>query len=60
VNEALNGRRKISTEQARKLGKLFRVNPGLFIQASGSESDICSKAFTLMIIEAEETFPACW
>ena len=31
VNEALNGRRKISAEQARKLGKLFRVNPGLFI-----------------------------
>jgi antitoxin component HigA of HigAB toxin-antitoxin module len=31
ANEALNGTRKISAEQARKLGKLFRVNPGLFI-----------------------------
>lgn len=31
VNEALNGKRRISAEQARKLGKLFRVNPGLFI-----------------------------
>ncbi len=31
VNEALNGRRKISAEQARKLGRLFSVNPGVFI-----------------------------
>jgi len=31
VNEALNGRRKIGAEQARKLGKLFRVDPGIFI-----------------------------
>ena len=31
VNEALNGKRKISAEQARKLGELFRVQPGLFI-----------------------------
>ena len=31
VNEALNGRRPISIEQARKLGKMFSVNPGLFI-----------------------------
>ena len=31
VNEALNGRRNISAEQARKLGKLFRVNPGVFV-----------------------------
>jgi HTH-type transcriptional regulator / antitoxin HigA len=31
VNEALNGRRRISAEQARKLGKLFRVNPGVFV-----------------------------
>jgi HTH-type transcriptional regulator / antitoxin HigA len=31
VNEALNGKRKISAGQARKLGKLFRVSPGLFI-----------------------------
>ena len=31
VNEALNGRRTISARQARSLGKLFRVNPGLFI-----------------------------
>ena len=31
VNEALNGKRKISAEQARKLGELFCVQPGLFI-----------------------------
>ena len=31
VGEALNGKRKISAEQARKLGKLFNVNPGLFV-----------------------------
>ncbi|MBI1790285.1 MAG: transcriptional regulator [Acidobacteria bacterium] len=31
VNEALNGRRPISAEQARKLGGLFRVKPGLFV-----------------------------
>lgn len=31
VNEALNGKRKISSEQARKLGKMFSVKPGLFI-----------------------------
>jgi antitoxin component HigA of HigAB toxin-antitoxin module len=31
VNEALNGKRKISVDQARKLGKLFSVKPGLFI-----------------------------
>ena len=31
VNEALNGKRSISIEQARKLGKMFSVNPGLFI-----------------------------
>ncbi len=31
VNEALNGRRSISIEQARRLGKMFCVNPGLFI-----------------------------
>ena len=31
VNEALNGRRKISTEQARKLAQMFSVNPGVFI-----------------------------
>jgi HTH-type transcriptional regulator / antitoxin HigA len=31
VTEALNATRKISAEQARKLGKLFRVNPGLFL-----------------------------
>ena len=31
VNEALNGKRKISADQARKLGKLFSVKPGLFI-----------------------------
>ena len=31
VNEALNGRRKISVEQARNLAKLFSVNPGVFI-----------------------------
>jgi HTH-type transcriptional regulator/antitoxin HigA len=31
VNEALNGRRLISADQARKLGKLFGVSPGLFV-----------------------------
>lgn len=31
VNEALNGKRKISAEQARKLGALFSVDAGLFI-----------------------------
>jgi len=31
VNEALNGKRKIGAEQARKLGKLFSVQPSLFI-----------------------------
>jgi plasmid maintenance system antidote protein VapI len=31
VNEAMNGKRKISADQARKLDKLFSVQPGLFI-----------------------------
>ncbi len=31
VNEAMNGKRKISADQARKLAKLFSVRPGLFI-----------------------------
>jgi antitoxin component HigA of HigAB toxin-antitoxin module len=31
ANEALNGRRPIGTEQARKLGALFGVKPGLFV-----------------------------
>jgi HTH-type transcriptional regulator/antitoxin HigA len=31
VNEALNGKRSISIEQARRLGKMFSVNPGVFI-----------------------------
>jgi HTH-type transcriptional regulator/antitoxin HigA len=31
ANEALNGKRPISTEQARKLGALFSVKPGLFV-----------------------------
>lgn len=31
ANEALNGKRPISAEQARKLGDLFSVKPGLFI-----------------------------
>jgi HTH-type transcriptional regulator/antitoxin HigA len=31
VNEALNGKRAISAAQARKLGKLFCVAPGLFL-----------------------------
>lgn len=31
VSEALRGKRRISAEQARKLGDLFHVNPGLFI-----------------------------
>lgn len=32
VNEALNGRRKISAAQARKLAALFNVHAGLFIR----------------------------
>jgi HTH-type transcriptional regulator/antitoxin HigA len=31
VNEALNGKRSISIDQARRLGKMFSVSPGLFI-----------------------------
>jgi antitoxin component HigA of HigAB toxin-antitoxin module len=31
VNEALNGKRPISIEQARRLGKMFSMSPGLFI-----------------------------
>jgi antitoxin component HigA of HigAB toxin-antitoxin module len=31
VNEALNGKRPISAEQARKLGKLFGVTAGVFV-----------------------------
>jgi HTH-type transcriptional regulator/antitoxin HigA len=31
VNEALTGKRPISAEQARKLGTLFSVRPGLFV-----------------------------
>jgi HTH-type transcriptional regulator/antitoxin HigA len=31
VNEALTGKRNISAAQARKLGQLFHVAPGLFI-----------------------------
>ncbi len=31
VNEALKGKRKIGAGQARKLAKMFNVNPGLFI-----------------------------
>ncbi len=31
VNEALNGRRKIGREQARRLGKMFGVSPGIFV-----------------------------
>lgn len=31
ANEAINGKRPISADQARKLGKLFSVNPGLFV-----------------------------
>lgn len=31
VNETLNGKRKISAKQARKLAKLFHVQPGLFM-----------------------------
>jgi HTH-type transcriptional regulator/antitoxin HigA len=31
VHEALNGKRKISVDQARKLGTLFGVRPGAFI-----------------------------
>jgi len=31
VSEALKGKRPISADQARKLGELFRLNPGYFI-----------------------------
>ena len=31
VSEALNGKRPIGADQARKLGELFHVKPGLFI-----------------------------
>lgn len=31
VNEALNGKRPISADQARKLAAMFRVKPGVFI-----------------------------
>lgn len=31
VNEAINGKRPISADHARKLGVLFNVNPGLFL-----------------------------
>jgi HTH-type transcriptional regulator/antitoxin HigA len=31
VSEALSGKRGISAEQARELGKMFHVNPGLFL-----------------------------
>jgi HTH-type transcriptional regulator / antitoxin HigA len=32
VNEALNGKRPISADQARKLANLFSMSPGLFIR----------------------------
>lgn len=31
VSEAVNGKRPISASQARKLGRMFRVEPGLFL-----------------------------
>jgi antitoxin component HigA of HigAB toxin-antitoxin module len=31
VNEALNGKRPLSAEQARKLGALFGLKPGYFL-----------------------------
>lgn len=31
VNEALNGKRPISADQARKLGRMFHLNPGYFV-----------------------------
>lgn len=31
ANEALNGRRRIRAEQARKLGRLFSMKPGYFL-----------------------------
>ena len=31
VHEALTGKRRISAEQARKLGPMFGVRPGLFV-----------------------------
>jgi len=31
VQEALTGKRSVSAPQARKLGQIFRVNPGLFL-----------------------------
>jgi HTH-type transcriptional regulator/antitoxin HigA len=32
INEALTGKRSISADQARKLGAMFNVSPGLFIR----------------------------
>jgi HTH-type transcriptional regulator/antitoxin HigA len=37
VNEALSGKRPISVEQARRLGQLFRVKPGLFVLSVSSD-----------------------
>jgi plasmid maintenance system antidote protein VapI len=31
VTEAINGKRPISATQARKLGEMFSVQPGLFL-----------------------------
>lgn len=31
VSEALNGKRPISADQARKLGQMFHLNPGYFV-----------------------------
>ena len=31
VSEALKGKRPISADHARKLGKMFRLNPGYFL-----------------------------
>ncbi len=31
VNEAVTGKRPISADQARRLGQIFSVNPGLFV-----------------------------
>jgi HTH-type transcriptional regulator/antitoxin HigA len=31
VNEALNGKRPISADQARRLGQMFHLNPGYFV-----------------------------
>jgi antitoxin component HigA of HigAB toxin-antitoxin module len=38
INEALNGKRPISAAKARKLGKVFNVDAGLFLQGAGRDA----------------------